>query len=88
MKHRALVLVFLRCYSIRCQQWPNIGTLCAMYGIRLKESILSGGGISLDVSSDLPMSAFRPISSALPPGADLPGGAAVRLLLTLRRRST
>ena len=29
------------------------------------------------------MSAFPPTSSASPPGADLPGGAAVRLLLTL-----
>ncbi len=28
------------------------------------------------------MSAFPPISCASPPGADLPGGAAVRLLMT------
>ncbi len=29
------------------------------------------------------MSAFRPVPSASPPGADLPGDAPVRLLLTL-----
>ncbi len=28
------------------------------------------------------MSAFAPIASASPPGADLPGGAAARLVLT------
>ncbi len=46
------------------------------------------GTSALPLTADLQaaMSASPPISSASPPGADLPGDAPVRLVLTQRRR--
>ncbi len=70
----------------RPRRWITWARTCPVVATsRLPGHVAGTSALPPKVDIRAPKSAFAPISSASPPGADLPGGAPVRLLLTQSR---